>query len=77
VRYVKKVTDPNIMHPLFRDALSALMAATMCERITQSNVKKADAKQAYKDAIMEARRVNALQRQPEESADASWISGRA
>lgn len=77
LRYVAKVTDANLMVATFRDALAALMAHRMCEKLTQSNVKKADARQSYKDAIDEARRINALEKVPEQSADASWIACRA
>lgn len=77
IRYVAIVTDPNLMDALFREALACRMAEEMCEEITQSNVKKADARTDYKAAIQEAKLTNALENVPEQSADSSWVTSRA
>lgn len=77
VRYVKDVTDPNTMDPLFREAFSAKLAEATCEEITQSNAKIDTAIKAYKTAIREAKRVNAIEQVPQESAEDTWITGRA
>lgn len=61
VRCVCDVTDPNVMDPLFREALSAWMAYELAEEITQSNQKKADALIAYKDIVQQARLINAIE----------------
>ena len=44
IRYVADITDPNLMDPLFREAVSADLAMELCEEITQSNEKKAAAR---------------------------------
>ena len=77
IRYVAIVIDPNLMDPLFRDAVSCLMAWEMCEEITQSNVKKAAALEMYKMALADAKVTNALENVPEQSADSSWTTCRA
>lgn len=77
VRYVSQVTDCNQMDPLFREALSADMAFELCEQITQSNAKKADAKDAKKQALADARRANAFETRPQEAPDDDWITKRA
>ena len=59
IRYVSRVTDPNIMDPLFREAFSTALAFELCEEITQSNTKKASLKEDLKDIIRDAKRVNA------------------
>ena len=74
--YVKRVTDPNMMPPTFRAALAARMAVQMCEKITQSNTKLESARVAYKEAIGEARRANALQRTADEGPEDTWITAR-
>jgi hypothetical protein len=74
--YVAQITDPETMVPTFRYALAARMAEHMCEEITQSNVKKDYANGQYKHWIREARRVNAIQRLPNESAEDTWVSAR-
>lgn len=61
IRAVMNIEDVNLMDPLFREALAAKMAQEMCEEITQSNTKKADAKQDYKDAVNEAKRANGIE----------------
>lgn len=77
LRYVSRIEDPNTMTPLFREALACKMAFQMCEALTQSNSKKADARSDYKEAIMEARRSNGIARRPQESAEDPWITGRS
>ena len=76
IRYVKIVTDPNDMDALFREALSARIAAEICEELTQSNSKKTEMKDDYKLAIREARRVNAIENVSAETPEDTWISER-
>ena len=76
LRYVKWVEDVNFWSPLFCIAVGSRMASHMCEEITQSNTKKVAADQAYKDAIREALRTNALQKPPSDTPDSSWITDR-
>lgn len=61
VRALMDIQDCNLMDPLFREALAAVMAREMCEEITQANTKKASAIQDYKDAIAEAKKVNGIE----------------
>jgi len=77
VRYVKQVTDPNVMHVLFREALAARMALEMCEELTQSNTKKASLQSEYAAFIKEARRVNAILKIPAVSPEDEWLTIRA
>lgn len=76
IRYVADVTDPNQMDALFREALSSLMALELCEEITQSNTKKADLRQDYKDIIAEARRANAIEVPAVMPYDDPWVTVR-
>jgi len=68
-RYVSKVTDPNLMDPLFREALSCLLAFELCEVISQSGPKKESAREDFKEIIAEAKKANAIERRPFVSAD--------
>lgn len=61
IRYIKDISDPTLFNPLFAEALSADLADNLCEEITQSNQKKDVAIKAKKDAINEAKRINAIQ----------------
>lgn len=76
VRYVARITDPNLMDPLFREAVSCWMAHEMCEALTQSNTKKAGLREDLKDVIAEARRINAIERPPVQTPDHSWDTER-
>jgi len=77
IRYVSKITDPNLMDALFQEALSSRIAYELCEEITQSNTKKEAAEKGYITAIREARRVNAIEKIAEESPQDDWITVRA
>ena len=74
IRYIADITDPNKMDALFREALSARIAREMCEELTQSNSKKAETKDAYNTAILEARHINAFERESEEPPVDTWIT---
>lgn len=76
IRYIYNVTDPNEMDVLFREALAMKIAQELAEEITQSNQKKAEAQQAYKEAIAEARRVNAFERVSQSEPQDEWITVR-
>lgn len=76
IRYIAKITDPNSMDATFREALSCWMAHEMCEKITQSNAKKASLRDDLTLIIAEARRTNAIEKPPVESADGSWDTDR-
>lgn len=76
LRYVALVTDTTLMVPTFREALACRLASEMCEEITQSNSKKASVNADYKDALREARRINALANPPVTPNEDSWITAR-
>lgn len=74
--YIRRVTDPNDFDDLFVDALASAMALQMCERITQSNSKKADARADYKTAVNDAKAVNAIEQIPADEPDDEWLVAR-
>lgn len=76
IRYIADITDPNTMDACFAEMLSAKMAEAMCEEITQSNTKKADAREAYREARSEAKRANAFETIPAEPEEDSWVLAR-
>ena len=76
IRYVAKVTDPAIFDALFVDMLACKMAWHSCETITQSNTKKADIQQEYKDARAEARKINAFEQPVPEESEPPWLTAR-
>lgn len=77
LRYIAQIEDCNTMDPLFREALACAIAMEICEEITQSNTKKADIKDDYRNAIREARRRNAIENIPVEAPEDTLITVRA
>jgi len=78
IRYIYRVTYPNQMDPLFREALASRIAYELCEPITQSNTKRQLAWEDYRNAIQEARRTNAIEKPVSaEPPRDSWITERA
>lgn len=76
LRYVADVTDPNTFDVLFVEALAARLALDICEKITGSSTKKADAREAYAEAIAEAKRANAFEQPAMEFPVDSWLLAR-
>lgn len=76
LRYITRVTDTSQFDTLFSELLSCAMAMEMCEELTQSNSKRQLAAEEYKALILEARRTNAFEQIPIESATDTWITAR-
>lgn len=72
VRYIADVTDTSQMDPLFKETLAADIAYEIAEEITQSATKKEQAKEDKKDSIKEAKKANAIEVPPADSAPGSW-----
>jgi len=76
LRYIARVTDPNLFDPTFTEAMSTRLALELCEAITQSNTKKRMLEDRYVNDIFEARRANAFTKLADNPPESSWISGR-
>jgi hypothetical protein len=76
IRYTKKVTAPNDMDPLFREVLSCKIAVELCDKLTNSNVKKDQAEGFYDKAITEARKANAFENVSLKPPEDEWITAR-
>lgn len=74
--YIKRVTDTAQFDALFVVALANRLAMQLCEKITQSNTKKAEALRDYVLSIREARRVNAIENVATDPPDDPWITAR-
>ncbi len=74
--YLKVVEDVNDFDELFLDLLVARIALDVAEKVTQSNTKKADAKEIYLITKAEAKRVNAFERPPQEAPEDTWVLAR-
>ncbi|RQQ30526.1 hypothetical protein [Burkholderia stagnalis] len=76
IRYARRVADPNVMDPLFREAFACRLAAEACEPLTQSSTKKQAAWAEHEQAITAAIRVNAIERPSQPIADDTWLESR-
>ena len=72
IRYGADVTDTSLMDSTFVELLACRMAVQMAVVLTDSNMKKSDLKDDYKNALMLARRSNALENRPTDSAPDWW-----
>lgn len=76
VRYLKKITDPNEMDALFREALAHKLADAICEELTQSNTKKASLENGYELIIRRAKKANAIERVSAQPPEDYWVDVR-
>ncbi len=76
LRYVARITDEAVFDELFVDMLACKIAWHCCETITQSNQKKADVMNEYKEARAEARRINAFEQVSPQEPEPPWLEAR-
>jgi len=75
--YVSRVTDPNKMSPLFREALSALIASEAAVAIAESNTMREQAEKAFQRILRRARSADSMADLPDRLPDGSWMLNRA
>jgi hypothetical protein len=73
IRYVYRVTNSGLFPALFVEALACRLAAELCEALTQSTSKREAAWAEYKQAIRQAKRVNAIEIPPQRNPPTSWV----
>lgn len=76
IRYIKDVTDVNQMDPLFQTALAKRIAHHVCEELTQSNTKRRLLWNEYLQYIERAKKVDSIEKPPQEAATDPWIGVR-
>ena len=76
LRFLNDVQDPNLFDVNFCEMLSMKMAEAMCEELTQSNSKQANAMAKYKDAKDEAKKSNAFETIPVSGVESAWVLSR-
>lgn len=77
--YIRNALESEF-DPMFNDVLARRIGMDSVEFVTQSNSKKADAKDDYKEAVAEAAKANAFVIGPEDigsdDSDFSWVTSR-
>ena len=76
LRYIARITDPNQWDVNFREAFASRLAMEICEDLTQSDTKKANAASDYKRAITQAVRTSSIEKPPSTPPDNTWIVSR-
>lgn len=76
IRYVRSITDTTQWDASFCNSMAAQLAYMSCFRITQSVSQQKACLDAYKDAIRDAVRANALETTPTVVADDTWVTTR-
>lgn len=76
IRYIRDEEDPTIFDPMFCELLAYRIAVAINLDLSDSTAKQAILQQGYKAALLEARKVDALESVPEQAADSSWVTSR-
>jgi hypothetical protein len=76
LRFVSSDITESSFDPLFAEALSASLAMGCCEEITNSNSKKMDAQNYYKEILKQAKKRNSIEKAPVKTPIPSTISVR-
>lgn len=78
IRYVRRVGDGEMgsAAPHYVDALSIALAFTCCEKIAQATTKRESLRAEFRDVMVEAVRVGAVQKPPQAIPDDTWMLGR-
>lgn len=76
IKYIARITDAAAFDTLFTEALAYRLAYEACERITQSNTKKADLFQEYELTMTRAKRINGQEDSPEDYVKDEWLQAR-
>lgn len=72
IRYVSRVTNAGLYPALFVEALACRLAAELCEELTQNLSKREAAWAERKQAVREAKRLNAIEQPPRKNPLGSW-----
>lgn len=76
LRYVADIEDATLFDPNFFEAFMAKLAKRMCYKLTNSNSREQQCDQDYKEALTEARRINAMITIPRDGQEGSWLLSR-
>ena len=76
LRYIADIEDVTQWDASFYNVVAGALAVDICERLTQSNSKKQELIAQYTEDVRMARRVDAFESGPEDSADDDWWNAR-
>ena len=77
MKYVRRISDPNKMIPLFRVALSKMIAARLAVALSQSTSLRAALTKEFDDTdLPRAQSADSVQDFPDELPESTWVSVR-
>lgn len=76
IRYIADITEPAQFDPLFAKAFALRIACAIGNRIAGSSFDEGMNWDKYKQALGEARRVDAIENPPIEQYESDWINAR-
>lgn len=76
IKYTKRETDTAVFDPLFVDTLAARIAADIAVQLTESAARAQQLWQLYQGKLVEARRRDAQEGQPESMPQGGWLDAR-
>ena len=76
IRYLADITEPSAFDPLFAKAFALRVACQIGNRIAGSMFKEELNWEKYRQALAEARRVDAMENPPIEPHESEWVSNR-
>ncbi len=76
LRYIVRITDPNLMPPDFRNAFSMILARDFSIVLGSSNTMHINFNQLSRNAIARARSSDAMGSSPERQPRGSWVNRR-
>lgn len=76
IRYVRLESNVDLMDPLFFEAFACRLAYDNCKALGGTNETRDRLKIEYRDAIAEATRVGALEKQSIQPPEDSWVNAR-
>jgi hypothetical protein len=74
LRFIQRVENEAIFDPMFVMMFAASLAWQCCEKITQSNSKKDAIEKRYRQLRLDARRMNAFEKVPDQGPVDEWIT---
>lgn len=76
MRYVRKVEDPNVMDPAFREALAWRLAVELAVPLAKSGSLRDRMSAGFETSLSVAKSVDGQDDPPQAVPDGSWVTGR-
>lgn len=76
IRYIADIEDPTIFDAMFCETLAYRVALAIVQDMTQSATVQGELTNGYRNSLLEARKVDAMEAVPVAPNDTSWVTSR-